>query len=157
MKRNPAEDHVRRRLAPGVLSLEGFLGTDARNIADIVAADIAELEAAGVAAADLADLFDELHAAADEALENPRQLFDGRVTVRVTEVMGRLPCPFGCGHLAHKGVVEVRTDGKTLLLTPLHSHLIREHGFFQGRGAPYRIEPRVAAALYRLCRGTSPD
>ena len=59
-------------MQPGVLSLHGFLGSDTRNLGEIVAADLSEIEAAGILPSAVADLLDELHAAADEAL---RQLY----------------------------------------------------------------------------------
>ena len=39
-----------------------------------------------------------------------------------------------------------------LSFTPLQAHLLREHGFLQGRGSEFRLEPRDLAALYRVCR-----
>jgi hypothetical protein len=153
MKRNPAEKAIRDRMAPGVLSLDGFLGHDERNLADIVADDLAVLESAGLTAEEAADFLDELHEAADQAFELPRELYGGKVTVEIREGMGRIPCPYGCGYLAHKATIRITSPEKTLILTPLHSHLIRKHGFFQGKGARFRLEPRDVAALYRLCRG----
>ncbi|NQT54365.1 hypothetical protein HQ576_20070, partial [bacterium] len=47
-----------------------------------------------------------------------------------------------------KGDVELTTpDGATLRFTALSIHLIRAHGFYQGRGAPYRLEPTQLAEL----------
>jgi hypothetical protein len=41
-------------------------------------------------------------------------------------------------------------DGNDLLTyTPLDAHLIAAHGFFEGKGSPYRIEPADLIALYR--------
>jgi hypothetical protein len=153
MKRNPAEQTIRDRMASGGISADGFLGSDPRNIADIVAADTAEIEAAGLTVKQIAQFLDEVHEAADRNLEAPVKLFNDRVTARLTEVKGRIPCPFGCGHRAHKAVIEVRMQGKTLMFTPLHVHLLREHGFLQGKGALFRLEPRDLIALYRMARG----
>lgn len=154
MKQDPSEYAVRERMQPGVLSLTGFLGSDTRNLGDIIAADLAEVEAAGVSPSALADLLDELHAAADAALGSPRSVFGGQVTVQLVEVRGRIPCPFGCGHRAHKAVIEVRSGDLEFRFTPLHAHLVRQHAFFQGRGAPFRLEPLDAVRLYRACRGS---
>ncbi|NOY80992.1 MAG: hypothetical protein GXP31_08300 [Kiritimatiellaeota bacterium] len=151
MKANPAEAQVRQRMAPGVLSRDGFLGTDSRNIADIVAEDRADLDAAGVTAADIARVLEDIHRAADAGLETSITLCDGAVRARGVEVMGRIPCPFGCGVRAHKAVITVEALGKELRITPILIHLIGTHGFFQGRGSPFRIEPAEAIALWRLC------
>ena len=152
MKRNPANAKAREMMERGRLARDGFLGDDTRTLDDIIDADLAVLEAAGVATADLADLLDEFHEAADEALEAPRQLFDGKVQVQLTEVMGQIPCPFGCGVRAHKAAIQVQAPGLTFTLTPLQIHLIREHGFFQGRGSWFRLEPTELLALYHVCR-----
>ncbi|MBT4820796.1 MAG: hypothetical protein HON70_34125, partial [Lentisphaerae bacterium] len=126
-------------------------------IPDIIAADAAVLESAGVLPEQLADILDELHDAADAAQEAPVDLYDGRVTVQIAEVMGRIPCPFACGHRAHKACITIRFGGQETILTPLHAHLIREHTFFQGQGAPFRVPPSVLIALYRTARGDTPD
>ena len=107
MKRNPLESDTRARMAPGALSRAGFLGDDARNISDIVAADAAALAALGVTTDQVADCLDAIHAEADRGLGAPRVLADGKVTVRLLEVMGRIPCPFGCGYRAHKAAITV--------------------------------------------------
>lgn len=148
MKRNPAEQAIRDRMQAGALSRDGFLGADTRNLDDIIAADLAVVEEAGLTTDQLADLLDALHAAADEELERPVALAAGRVTAQLTEVMGRIPCPFACGHRSHKAVIEVRFGNKLLMVTPLNAHLIRAHGFFQGKGASFRLEPADLVALY---------
>jgi len=153
MKRNPANDKVRTMMGRGRLARDGFLGDDMRPLDEIVAADDAALAAAGVSRADLADLLDELHAAADAALETPRDLYDGKVQVQLTEVMGRISCPFGCGSRSHKAAIQVRAGELAFVFTPLHAHLIREHGFFQGKGSWFRLEPAELIALYRRSRG----
>ena len=153
MKKNPLRQSQRELMAPGRLSRDGFLGGDDRTLDDIVAADQAVLEESGVSAEQIADLLDELHEAADEALENPRELFDGKVTVRLIEVRGLIPCPFACSFHTHKANVMVTAGRLAFTFTPLSAHLIREHGFFQGKGSSFRLEPEELVRLYRLCRG----
>ncbi|MDT8391521.1 MAG: hypothetical protein RRC34_13545, partial [Lentisphaeria bacterium] len=150
MKENPAEKEILDRMRPGVLSAEGFLGADPRSLDQMIAEDVAELEGEGITIGELGAALNDLHQRVDAALGGPVSLADGQVTAEEIEVMGRIPCPFGCGTLAHKAVIHVRFHGKQLLLTPLHGHLISEHGFFQGRGTIFRLEPKVAAELFRL-------
>ncbi len=153
MKRNPVLAALRQRLAPGRLSRAGFLGGDPRPLDELVAADLAALDDAGVTPGQVADLLDALHRAADEGLEAPREVFGGRATVEIVEGMGRIPCPFGCGFRSHKAVVHVKAGTLDLRFTPLHAHLIREHGFFQGRGSEFRLEPHELVELYVACQG----
>ncbi len=152
MKENPAETLIRQRMAAGILSNDGFLGSDQRTLGDIVAQDCDELQAAGISLGDLAGLLEQLQAAAEAGLETAVSLCGGKITVELIEVMGHIPCPFGCGQNACKGVITVTTPDKTLRLAPMGIHLIRDHGFFQGKGSPFRLEPAEAIALYRLCR-----
>jgi len=143
-------------MEPGRLSRDGFLGNDSRTLQDIIAADLATLQAAGIERENAANLLDELHEAADEALETPKTVCNGQVALLATEVRGRISCPFGCGTRVHKANIRIQARGLDLLLTPLSTHMIRRHGFFQGRGSPFRIEPDDLVTLYRICRsGTS--
>ena len=148
MKRDSDDRAVAERMAPGALSREGFLGSDQRPLADIIRADRAEAERLGVTCELLAERLRRILDAAVAALGAPVQVAPHLTTVH-REAMGRIPCPVsGCG-LFPKGEAEV-TDtatGERILLSPLSVHLLREHGFCQGRGSRYRLEP---AALIRL-------
>jgi hypothetical protein len=153
MKTNPAETATLERMAPGVLSRDGFLGTDSRPIAEIVATDRAAFEEAGVAPEDAADVLEEIHEAADAALGTSVSLYGGSVTAQITEVRGRIPCPFADGVQAHKAVLDIGFAGHRIRVTPLGIHLLRSHCFLQGRAAPFRIEPGPLIELHELVRG----
>jgi hypothetical protein len=155
MKENPAEQIIRNRLEPGALSIEGFLGRDGRPLADIIAADTAEVEAAGLTVDELGAFLEKLHETADAGWEGRVPACDGRVSVRSDETLGQTPSPFPGGAQCHNAVVgDKPADGNDLLnFTPLDAHLIRAHGFFEGKGSRYRIEPKELIALYRYCTG----
>ncbi len=153
MKLPPALARVQERMARGVLARDGFLGNDTRNLADIVAEDAEALAHLDVRAEDLGRALERLGEAALAALGGP-VVVDGRYEVRAVEVMGRMPCPFGrCGLFPKAEVRGRRLDtGQELLWTPLGAHLIGAHGFFQGRGSPYRVEPGALAEFLGLGR-----
>jgi hypothetical protein len=155
MKENPADQNTRDRLEPGHISLDGFLGKDKRPIADIIAADEGEVEAAGYTVKQLGDFLESLHMTGDAGWEGRVPAFDGKVTVRSDETLGQIPCPFACGAFCHKAEVAVKDpDGNDLLrFSPLQAHLIAKHGFFEGKGSPHRIEPAMLIELYRRCTG----
>jgi len=155
MKCNPAEGDIRARMRPGALSRDGFLGADERTLGDIISSDLAELECAGLTQVEVASFLDAIHRAADRSLGAPCELFEGAVTAQLTEVMGRIPCPFACGHRAHKAVVTARSGEIELRFTPLHVHLVEQHGFFQGRGSALRLEPGDVVRLFRRCHGAA--
>lgn len=155
MKENPADQALRDRLEPGHISVEGFLGDDKRPLADIIAADTAIVEAAGLTVKELGGFLEHLHVTGDEGWESRVPMYDGKISVRSDETLGQIPCPFACGAHCHKAEIAVKdAEGNDLLrFTPLDAHLISEHGFFEGHGAHYRVEPQALIVLYRLCNG----
>jgi len=155
MKENPADQPIRERLEPGHISVEGFLGTDNRPIADIVAADTGVVEAEGFTVEQLGDFLEKLHVTGDGGWESRVPMYDGKISVRSDETLGQISCPFACGGQCHKAIITVKdADGEDLLkFTPLDAHLISAHGFFEGLGSAYRIDPNELLALYRLCEG----
>ena len=155
MKENPADKLIRDRLEPGHSSVEGFLGTDKRPLADIIAADTGVIEAEGLTVELLGDFLEQLHVTADAGWEGRVPMYDGKISVRADETLGQIPCPFACGASCHKAVITVKdADGENLLVfTPLDAHLISAHGFFEGKGSAYRIEPKTLIDLYRFCNG----
>ena len=142
MRLPPDLARVQERMARGVLARDGFLGTDTRTLADILAEDAEALARLGVRADEVGAALERLTEADLAALGGPVTV-DGRYAVRSVEAMGRIPCPFGtCGLFPKAEVHGRRLDtGQALVWTPLGAHLVRAHGFFQGRGSPYRLEP----------------
>ena len=150
MKENPAMHKVMENMKPGVISLHGFLGTDRRDVEQIIDHDAAELEQLGVTAEEIADGLEKIRDKALEGLGEYLSLEDG-YTVRADSIRGKLPCPFEHKGLFRKTVVSLRGNGISgeLLFTDLGIHLIREHGFFQGKGSPFRLEPAVLAEILK--------
>jgi hypothetical protein len=155
MKQNPAEQSILDRLQPGSLSVEGFLGTDERPLAEIISTDKGEVESAGLTTEELGSFLERLHIVADGGWEGRIPMFDGKISIRSDETLGQIPCPFACGAHCHKSILSIKdADGNDLLrFTPLAAHLIRKHGFFEGKGATCRIEPKTLIDLYRRCNG----
>lgn len=69
---------------------------------------------------------------------------DDAYEVTVLEYRGTTPSPWMDQYSSPKAVVEARNvrTGRTLRFSLLSLHLIRNYGFFQGKGSPFRIEPR---------------
>ncbi len=125
MKQSPQEKAQQERLNASRFSAEGFMGTDRRPVDEIVAADRRAREAQGA----------------------PLELAPG-IEARHYEAMGRMPSPFPGDGVFPKGETRIEwSDGRCARATALGIALIERHGFFQGRGSPYRIEPEQAAAL----------
>jgi hypothetical protein len=147
MKHSPRLQRIVDRMKPGVLSLEGFLGPDARPIKDILDADASAVASLDATHEEFAATLQRLLEEARVRLERDVPLGGGLVA-RYDERMGRIACPFGeCGTFQKGEVVLTFADGRILRFSPLGVHLIARHGFYGGRGSRYRMEPREIAEL----------
>jgi hypothetical protein len=72
-----------------------------------------------------------------------------------------LPSPFGDPkRLYHKIVATVTNtkQNKELRYTQLNVHMIRDHGFFEGKGSVFRLEPEDVVTILDIRPETaSPD
>lgn len=153
MKQTPDLDCAQARMQPGEITLPGFLGDDDRKLADIIAHDAGDLAAHRVAAPAIADRLAELTAEGRHLMEEEVEV-ENRYRVTVRDDRGVLPSPFGDGRF-EKGDTHLR-DPRTdtdFRWNGLTLHMIRNHGFFGGRGSPYRIDPARAIAVL----GIPPD
>ena len=151
MKRSPHIQRVVDRMAPGALCRDGFLGADRRPLEDILDTDNSTVVGLGLTHGQIADRLAEVVGAAVAGLGTPVRVGRG-LSAAWHEARGRIPCPFPGDGTFPKGQVELtdETSGRTFLFTPLSVHLIARHGFYQGRGSRYRIDPDTLAALLRL-------
>jgi len=147
MKSTQADIEARERMAPGRITAGGFLGNDQRALGDIVEADLEELSRLGVDPDAAADALERLRDAAQTGLGEPVTV-GGRWLVSSGDARGMLACPWHDG-LFHKNSIVVRgMDGRELAAySDLSIHLLRVHRFLQGRGSPFRLEPRILAEL----------
>ncbi len=140
------------RLAPGALCRDGFLGDDRRGLPEILDADLATVEALGLTHRDIARVLDAACRDAMAQLGAPVHLPGGSLVAEFHEAMGVIASPWPDGKCLPKGEVVVAdtATGERIAYTPLSVHLIGEHGFYQGRGCPYRLEPAKVARLFGL-------
>ncbi len=153
MKENPKDTQLRKDMVEGRLVKDGFLGEDDRSLLDIVAADLAVLEARGVTQQQLGQA---MRALMEKGLTGMGMEVDaGKWLVKTEEYMGRMGCPFKDGHRAAKRNTTLadKASGQTITFSDLNIHLIEKHGFFQGEGSPYRLEPEVLAELVMKTEG----
>ena len=149
MKANPRDELLKRDMREGRLSRDGFLGDDERNIEAIIAEDGAILAEAGVSAAKIADTMHVLTQKGLEGMGEECPVDD--YLIKVEEYMGFMGCPFKDGHrLAKRNTTIRKQSGKSMMWTDVSIHLIGAHGFFQGKGAEYRLEPMQLIDLLGL-------
>ena len=151
MKQIPLDRIVTGRMAPGVLCREGFFGTDKRSLGEIADTDNSTLSAREATHRQVADRLRTVLARAVAGLGTPVRIREG-LTAVFHEAMGRIPSPWPGEGTFRKGHVElVEADtGRHVEFTPLSIHLIAEHGFYQGRGARFRLEPSLLCDMLRL-------
>ncbi len=145
MKQSPDLATAQARMAPGALTRDGFLGADPRDLGEILQADDGAVRRLGLTHGALAGALKALTAAALGGLGAPVAV--GPFEVRADEAMGKLPCPFGHPGLYPKAVLAARRadTGEELQWTALQVHLIEAHGFYEGRGSAYRLDPETVA------------
>lgn len=142
MKQTVQLQEAQARMAPGIIARDGFLGDDRRSLSEILAADAAEVARQGLTheriAARMAELRDAGYPGLGESVDVPPHF-----EVSVDSERGKLPCPFGDRGGFRKTLIAVlnRRLGRSAAYTDLSIHLIREHGFYEGAGSPFRLEP----------------
>jgi hypothetical protein len=126
----------------------GFLARDDRPLARIIAEDLAALSTRGLTPQQVGRRMQELTDRAKAGLGTEVVISD-RLVVWCDEWKGLILCPWPHGGQFDKRLTTARrTDtGRTICWTDLNIHLIAEHGFFEGRGAPFRLDPQELAAI----------
>lgn len=141
MKQTPELDRYQHNMRPGCITLKGMLGSDHRNLQDILIDDDAEVRRLGTTHEAIAARMQELHDEGVRGLGEPITVPD-HYLVRVDSVRGKLPCPFEDAVVQKTFVqVENKSTGKTITYTDLHMHMIKEHGFYEGHGSGFRLPP----------------
>lgn len=148
MKPSPQDKKLDEMLRSSALVAGGFMGSDPRQAAEVIAADAATLQACGVNAAMLARRMSALTAIAQQGLGTWADAEAG-LRVMSDDYKGVLVCPWGhVGRYAKRVTVAERpATGQTLTWTDLNVHLIEAHGFFEGHGSAFRIEPEEAVRI----------
>ena len=147
MKESPQSKKLDRMLRSSKLAAGGFMGDDSRSPAEIIDADAAELSRLGYTAEQVASRMKSITDTAKAWLENWVAIDDNRRAV-VAEARGFSICPWPHSGRYVKRVttVERLDSGATVRWSDLNIHLIAEHGFFEGKGSAFRIEPAELVA-----------
>jgi len=149
MKQTPELDRIQKLMQPGVISKDGFLGNDTRNLADILADDLRIVTNLGFTHQELADTMEELTEAGKQAFGNP-VLVRGFLEVTVDSSKGKIASPFGGLYDKENVVVVNKKTGETIRWTTLNIHMIRDHGFYEGKGSYFRVEPEDLVRVLEL-------
>jgi hypothetical protein len=142
MKESPQSKKLEDMLRSSKLVAGGFLGTDNRSVTEIIENDRTAAAAAGYSTAEIARRMQEITDEAVKGLGNFVRI-DDRLEAMVEEAKGSLVCPWPHPGTYAKRVTILRDTQtqKTLQWSDLNIHMIAEHGFFEGRGSTFRLEP----------------
>jgi len=118
------------------------MGSDSRSVTEIIDADASEVSKFGHTMEQLAVRMQEITDAATIGLGNWVSVDDTRQAM-VEEARGSIVCPWPHLRRYAKRVTTVKRldSGEMIRWTDLNIHLISEHGFFEGRGSAFRVEP----------------
>ena len=151
MKESPQLRQVEERMRAGRITRDGFLGTDRRPLAQILDEDANTVSRLGLTHEQIAD---RLQHFMDEGAGGlgTTVVVDDIFEVRVESVRGMLPCPWpGHGLFRKTNVYLKNTEtGEEMVYTAMQVHTISAHGFYEGRGSPYRIDPVRAKRILGL-------
>jgi hypothetical protein len=151
---------LEKRMRPGALSVEGFLGPS-ESLAGILARDRVTMQELNLTHEELASNLEALIRAAEQS--RTRSAHIGHFEVTVTIFTGFQICPWspdpdqgqccagGSIQYGHRDWTitnlksQMKMAGSGLLV-----HLIRDHHFFEGLDSPYRISPAKLAQFLEL-------
>ena len=148
MKRSPQDIRLEEILRSSKLVAGGFMGTDQRTPEEVIGADQAVLEQRGYTTQQIAEKMTQLHDLAKPQLGNS-VIVENRFEVHYDDYKGSQPCPWPHPGRFDKGItICKRLDNQQMFMwSNLEIHLIEQHGFFQGKGSTYRLEPAELAAF----------
>lgn len=142
MQKKHSLDAVEQSLRQSNATSTGFLGPDKRGLAAILQADDEVVRRHGFTHALIAQRLLALRQTGWEGLGEPVSA-PPHFEVCVDAARGTLSCPFGDRDLFAKVNTTVRNlaSGQKITFSDLNIHLIAAHGFYEGHGAQFRLDP----------------
>ncbi len=130
-------------MTPGLITAEGFLGNDRRNLSTIIDEDALIMGRLGI---DPVEVASRLHHFMDEGRKGLGEpvTVDEKWLVKSDEARGKLACPWEDGVFRKVNVTLERKDtGEKVFFTDLSIHLLEAHGFLEGRGSSFRLNLEI--------------
>ena len=148
MKEAPQDKKLDDILRSSRLAAGGFMGDDRRSVYELIDADARVLVDLDVTKEQIAARMRHITDIAKSGLGTWVPV-EKNLNAKVDEARGSLICPW-----PHPGTFPKRMTTVTVMETDisirwsdLNIHLIGEHGFFEGKGSDFRIEPKELVRL----------
>jgi hypothetical protein len=143
VKESPETKKLEEVLRSSKLVAGGFMGIDNRSVSEVISSDVTELSRLGYSIEEIAKRMQEITDVATKALGNWVDI-DEKLRAVVEEAKGPLVCPWPHpgGYDKRVTTVELKKTGESIFWSDLNIHLIAEHGFFEGKGSAFRVEPK---------------
>ncbi len=150
MKQTTEMDKIQHNMRPGGITLKGLLGTDSRKLLDILIDDDAEVQRIGTTHEAIAERMQTLRDQGMRGLGTCITVED-HFEVRVDNIRGKLPCPFEDG-IFEKTFIQVKNtrNNREITYTDLHIHMIKTHGFYEGKGSSFRLDPHALVEILEI-------
>ena len=151
VKQSPELARIEHNMRPMCLCQSGFMGYERRKLIEVLTDDQGTVNSLGLSHEIIARRLKEIADEARDGWGDPVRV-DEKFEVEVNEVRGKIPCPWPHSGLYRKThiILEKVETGETLVWSDLAIHLIEAHGFYQGRGSPYRLEPADVKRILEL-------
>ena len=135
----------------GNISRDGFLGSDRRPLAKIIRADEEELKKLNLTHQAIAGRMSYFRDKGKRGLGGFVKV-KPHFEVSCEVARGFLPCPFDESGKHRKTIVIVRNLRlrKEITFSDMNIHLIAAHGFYEGKGSPFRLEPVDLAQILEI-------
>ncbi|KLO23311.1 hypothetical protein X275_03040 [Marinitoga sp. 1197] len=151
MKMTPEFQKAQENMKPGIITAEGFLGNDDRNILDIIIDDEEMISNLNCSIEKIVERLKYLKKHGEKGMGEPITV-DKKWEVQVGEARGHLPCPFEDGFFRKVVTKVINLNTKeSIIYSDLSIHLIEKHHFFQGKGSPFRLEPAKLIKILEIC------
>jgi hypothetical protein len=139
MKMTPVLTKAMENMKPGVITAEGFLGSDTRSLSTIIDEDAQIMRTLDIDPAEVAARLRHFMEEGRKGLGEPVTV-DDHWLVKTDEARGHLVCPWEDGIFRKVNVTVERKDtGESLFFTDLSVHLLESHSFLEGRGSSFRL------------------
>lgn len=148
MKESPEARNLEQILRSSKMAAGGFMGSDSRSVAEIIDTDAFEVSKLGYTTGQLSARMQEITNVAISGLGTWVEI-DAHHQAMVEEARGSIACPWPHRRRFAKRITTVKhLDSEQIIRwTDLNIHLIGEHGFFEGRGSAFRVEPGQLAKV----------